>query len=51
MRQDVKKSRISIKWVPTAEMVADGLTKLLRRVKPEQFVKMLGLRDIRDLID
>lgn len=51
LRQEVQKGRISIRWVPTARMVADGLTKLLPRQQHERFVKMLHLVDISHLVD
>ncbi|KAJ6088976.1 hypothetical protein N7499_003084 [Penicillium canescens] len=51
LRQEVKDGRIRIKWVPTAQMIADGLTKVLPRQKHTAFVKMLGLRDVRHLIE
>ncbi|KAJ5910747.1 uncharacterized protein N7473_000050 [Penicillium subrubescens] len=41
MGTEVSKGRISIKWVPTARMAADGLTKLLPRQKHDEFVKMM----------
>jgi hypothetical protein len=36
--------------VPTDQMPADGLTKVLPRPKHESFIKQLGLEDIRSLI-
>lgn len=50
LRQEVKEGRIRIRWVPTGQMVADGLTKVLPRQKHEAFVKMLGLVDVEPLI-
>lgn len=47
LRQEVQEGRISVEWVPTAEMAADGLTKLLPRQKHQKFVEMLGLADLR----
>ncbi|KAJ5343424.1 uncharacterized protein N7506_003248 [Penicillium brevicompactum] len=47
LRQEVQEGRISVEWVPTAEMAADGLTKLLPRKKHQKFVEMLGLVDLR----
>ena len=29
LRQEVQAGRIDVEWVPTAEMVADGFTKML----------------------
>jgi hypothetical protein len=51
LRQEVSKGRISIKWVPTARMAADGLTKLLPRQKHDEFVKMMRMEDIQHLIE
>ena len=50
LRQEVREERINIKWVPTADMTADGLTKALPRQKHETFVQQLNLVDIKDLI-
>ncbi|KAJ6111048.1 hypothetical protein N7486_003283 [Penicillium sp. IBT 16267x] len=50
LRQEVREGRIRIRWVPTGQMVADGLTKVLPRQKHEAFVKMLGLVDVEHLI-
>jgi hypothetical protein len=50
LRQEVSAGRIAVKWVPTAKMVADGLTKILPRQKHEQFVKLLRMEDIQHLI-
>jgi hypothetical protein len=46
LRQEVQANRIQIRWVPTHEMPADGLTKLLSRQKHEEFIKQLGLVDV-----
>ena len=55
LRQEVQEKRLRIDWLPTAEMPADGLIKALSGQKHENFIKMLGLVDIRkrleDLID
>lgn len=50
LRQEVKAGRIRIEWIPTADMVADGLTKILPRQKHERFIKLLGMEDISSLI-
>jgi hypothetical protein len=50
LRQEVQAGRITVKWVKTTEMVADGLTKLLPRLKHAEFVRMLGLEDIGHLL-
>ena len=51
LRQEVSAGRIAVKWVPTAKMVADGLTKILPRQKHEQFVKLLRMEDIQHLVE
>ena len=51
LRQEVREGRIKVIWVPTSQMVADGLTKLLPRQKHEHFVRMLRMTDISHLID
>jgi hypothetical protein len=51
LRQEVQNGKLAVQWVPTAEMVADGLTKPLTRQKHQSFVEMLGMRDIQHLIE
>ena len=36
---------IELKWLPTAEMKADGLTKALPLSKFKQFIELIGLQD------
>jgi len=43
LRQEVEAGRIHVNWVPTAQMPADGLTKILPPQKHENFVAQLGL--------
>ena len=50
LRQEVQAGRIHTKWVPTAEMAADGLTKVLPRQKHEEFIRQLRLVDITSII-
>jgi hypothetical protein len=50
LRQEVQAKRLAIEWVPTADMPADGLTKILPRQKQETFVRQLGLVDIAHLL-
>lgn len=45
LRQEVQNQRIQVSWIPTADMPADGLTKLLPAQKHGAFVRMLGLVD------
>jgi hypothetical protein len=51
LRQEVQEKKFNVQWVPTGEMPADGLTKSLSRQKHQDFVDMLGMRDIRHLIN
>ena len=48
IRQEVTASRISVQWVPTNHMPADGLTKILPKQKFTAFVRQLGLIDITE---
>jgi hypothetical protein len=50
LRQEVQDRRLSIKWIPTAEMPADGLTKPLPHEKHRQFIKQLGMVNIDHLL-
>jgi hypothetical protein len=50
LRQEVDAGRITVEWKPTADMPADGFTKLLARQKHENFIRQLGLKDIHHLI-
>ena len=48
LRQEVQAKRIKVEWVPTANMVADGFTKVLSAQKHSEFVKQLNLVNIKD---
>jgi hypothetical protein len=50
LRQEVEQKRIQVHWVPTDQMPADGLTKVLPCPKHESFVKQLELEDVRSLV-
>ena len=51
LRQKVQRGSIHIRWVPTKEMVADGLTKALPSAyKHDSSVKMTGIGDQKDLL-
>ena len=47
LRQEVQAGRIDVKWVLTAKMVADRFTKMLPSQKHAEFVRQLGLVDIK----
>jgi hypothetical protein len=51
LRQEVQSGRIAVEWTKTANMVADGLTKLLPRQKHAEFVRLLGMEDIGYLLE
>ena len=51
LRQVVQITYLNVGYLPTAKMVADGLTKLLPAQKHQTFIKQLGLIDLEDLID
>ena len=48
LRQEVQQGRIHVHWLPTNEMLADGLTKTLPRQRHEAFIRQLHLQDIQD---
>jgi hypothetical protein len=43
LRQTQQQGLIAVEWTPTADMIADGLTKPLPRHKHEKFMTQLGL--------
>jgi hypothetical protein len=51
LRQEVQSGRLPVQWTKTSEMVADGLTKMLPRLKHAEFVRMLGMEDIGHLLE
>jgi hypothetical protein len=48
LRQEAEKGTISVDYIPTEEMVADGLTKALSSQPFKAFVERLGLLDIQE---
>jgi Reverse transcriptase (RNA-dependent DNA polymerase) len=46
LRQEVEDGTITIKWLPTAQMPADGLTKALPAQKHATFLRQMNLVDI-----
>jgi hypothetical protein len=47
LRQEVADGRVSVQWKPTDVMPADGLTKILVRQNHVEFLKLLGLKDVK----
>jgi hypothetical protein len=45
LRQEVQAGRVSIRWIKTSEMPADGLTKILPRQKHYEFMRQISLVD------
>ncbi|KJK84936.1 hypothetical protein H633G_11239 [Metarhizium anisopliae BRIP 53284] len=50
LRQQVQSSRIKVRWVESKEMVADGMTKALPKVRHTEFLRQLRIEDIRSRI-
>ena len=48
LQQEVQKGNLSVEWVPSNQMVADGFTKLLPPQKQAEFVQQLNLVNIRE---
>ena len=42
-RERIENGDIELRYVPTEDMIADGLTKGLSRTRFEQYLKLLGL--------
>ena len=49
LRQEIQAKRLRVEWVDTKNMVADGLTKILRGQKFLDWRQHQGLVDIADL--
>jgi hypothetical protein len=47
LRQEYAERRMLFRWRSTKEMIADGLTKALQRQRFDNFVKMIGMVDIK----
>uniref|UniRef100_A0A1Y1LVI6 Integrase catalytic domain-containing protein n=1 Tax=Photinus pyralis TaxID=7054 RepID=A0A1Y1LVI6_PHOPY len=50
LRQQVQNSRIKVRWVESKDMVADGMTKALPKVRHIEFLRQLQIEDIRNRI-
>lgn len=51
LRQAVQNGDLKVAYLPTAEMIADGMTKILPPQKHHHFLKQLGLVDVQELVD
>jgi hypothetical protein len=51
LRREIERGRIKLRWITTAEMPADGLTKSLLAQKQCTFVKQLNLVNIKEALD
>ena len=51
LRQEVQAKRIRVDYMPSGEMLADGLTKPLINTSFDQFVQQLGLVDVSDRLE
>lgn len=47
IRERVAEGSIAVKYISTDNMIADGLTKPLSRIKFQRFVQQVGLKEIR----
>ena len=45
LRQELRKTTLSIRWTPSAEVLADGFTKPLPGQRHMEFVRIIGLED------
>lgn len=45
LRQETQMNRILIDWIPTSQMPADGLTKVLTGQRFHNFIRLLGLTE------
>jgi hypothetical protein len=50
LRQQVQNSQIKVRWVESKDMVADGMTKALPKVRHTEFLRQLRIEDIRSRI-
>jgi hypothetical protein len=51
LRQEVQAKRIRVDYVPSGDMLADGLTKPLLNTSFDQFVQQLGLVNVSDRLE
>ena len=51
LREAAQLGQIHVRWVPTAEMKADGLTKILGEQKHVKFREQMGMENVEKLIE
>ena len=49
LRQEVRKGNVSVKYTASAAILADGLTKALPALRHKEFIKLLGLQNIKPI--
>jgi hypothetical protein len=49
LRQEAKKGSLEIKYLPTTEIPADGLTKALDKGKFDRFMAQIGLTSLPEI--
>jgi hypothetical protein len=50
LRERTQPGHIDVKWIPTKDMPADRLTKSLGRQRHADFMRLLGLRDLKAIL-
>jgi hypothetical protein len=51
LRQMVQNGGLKVTYLPTAEMTADGMTKILPPQKHEHFLGLLRMCNVREMIE
>ena len=51
LRQEVQAGTIHVDWIPTAQIVADGFTKILPPQQHEEFIRKLNLVNIKQILE
>ena len=48
LRQEVIKGTLDVRWTPTTSILADGLTKPLSIQRQQEFVRLLGMKNLAE---
>jgi len=51
LRQQVQDKVVNVEWISTAQMPADGMTKILPRQAQKNFLSLLNMQDAGHLIE